>query len=195
MTKAALQSIMSAKVRLIEELRGLEGQENKLRQDLSAEAFNEVVKLLGNFAKHFNTQQRLEIAGFVIHGAAEPKRAAASKKGAPNAGWFIRNRLGRVAAGRLWHSRPGKVLPPTKTGKPNTQTKSFPNIRVERLAEEADRGLARVGQFSVCHLAPGSELLRSDRGRTTLYATCNACFRSCDGLGFADNEQLLRTES
>ncbi|MDM7574064.1 H-NS family nucleoid-associated regulatory protein [Xanthomonas fragariae] len=78
----------SAKARLIEELCKLEGQENKLRQDQAVEAFNEVVKLLGNFAKHFNTQQRSEIAGFDIHGAAEPKRAAPSKKGGRPKYWL-----------------------------------------------------------------------------------------------------------
>ncbi|WP_337054694.1 H-NS family nucleoid-associated regulatory protein [Pseudoxanthomonas sp. USHLN014] len=80
MAGISLDSIAATKAKLEEELRKLEEQEAQLRQDQAAEAFNEVVKLLGEFARHFNAQQRAEVAGFVIHGAAKSKKAAASKK-------------------------------------------------------------------------------------------------------------------
>ncbi|MBO9883553.1 H-NS family nucleoid-associated regulatory protein [Xanthomonas sp. D-109] len=80
MSKKSLESITSAKAKLEEELRKLEEQEAQLRQDQATEAFTEVVKLLGEFAEYFNAKQRSEIAGFVINGAARPKKAATSKK-------------------------------------------------------------------------------------------------------------------
>lgn len=80
MAKASLDSITSAKAKLEEELRKLEEQEAQLRQDQATEAFTEVVKVLGEFSEYFNPKQRSEIAGFVINGAAKPKKAASSKK-------------------------------------------------------------------------------------------------------------------
>ncbi|MCT8275008.1 H-NS family nucleoid-associated regulatory protein [Xanthomonas translucens] len=80
MAKASLDSINSAKAKLEEQLRKLEEQEAQLRQDQAAEAFAEVVKLLGEFSEYFNAKQRSEIAGFVINGAAKSKKVAAFKK-------------------------------------------------------------------------------------------------------------------
>ena len=72
-----LDSIVSAKAKLAEELRQLERQEEDLRREQSAGAFSKVIELLNEFGSQFDTKQRAEIAALVA-----PKRKAA-KKAAP----------------------------------------------------------------------------------------------------------------
>nr|WP_244665577.1 H-NS histone family protein [Xanthomonas phaseoli] len=121
-----MELIASARAKLEKELRKLE-EEAQLRQDQAAEAFNEVVKLLGNFAKHFNAQQRSETAGFVIHGAAKTKKAAASTKEVAPKYWLPHTQetwSGRGHPPRAFATWVGAAA--ITTGKSGIRTVKFP---------------------------------------------------------------------
>lgn len=84
MTKPTLDSIATAKARLEEELRKLEEQESQLRQQQAADAFAEVVSLLGQYGQHFSAKQKAELVAAV--GASSPakaKKEAGTKEVAP----------------------------------------------------------------------------------------------------------------
>lgn len=81
MTKQTLDSIASAKAKLAQELRQLEEQETQLRSDHTAEAFNQVLALIGEFAPHFTAKQKAEIAGHVSATVApKPKKTRDAKQ-------------------------------------------------------------------------------------------------------------------
>ncbi|KRA50252.1 H-NS family nucleoid-associated regulatory protein [Pseudoxanthomonas sp. Root630] len=65
MSKPTLDSIATAKAKLEEELRKLEQQEAQLRQQQAADAFAEVMNLLGQYGQHFNAKQKAEIVSAV----------------------------------------------------------------------------------------------------------------------------------
>ncbi len=72
MSKPTLDSIATARAKLEEELRNLERQEVQLRQQQAADAFAEVMNLLGQYSPHFSTKQKAEIVAVV--GASSPTR-------------------------------------------------------------------------------------------------------------------------
>ena len=84
MNKPTLDSIATAKAKLEEELRKLEEQEVQLRQQQSADAYSEVISLLGQYGSLFTAKQKAVIVTAV--GASSPSRsgkAAATKEVAP----------------------------------------------------------------------------------------------------------------
>lgn len=72
MSKPTLDSIATAKAKLEQELRHLEQQEAQLRQQQAADAFAEVINLLGQYHLHFTAKQKAEIVAAV--GASAPAR-------------------------------------------------------------------------------------------------------------------------
>ncbi|WP_093134584.1 H-NS family nucleoid-associated regulatory protein [Pseudoxanthomonas sp. GM95] len=74
-----LADIAEAKAKLAEELRKLEEQEVALRGQQSVEAFEQITALLKDFAEHFSSKQKAEIAGFVVSGA-KPKKATGGSR-------------------------------------------------------------------------------------------------------------------
>ncbi|MBD9477396.1 H-NS family nucleoid-associated regulatory protein [Pseudoxanthomonas sp. PXM02] len=84
MSKPTLDSIATAKARLEEELRKLEQQEAQLREQQAADAFAEVMNLLGQYGRHFSAKQKAEIVAAA--GASSParvKKPATSSEVAP----------------------------------------------------------------------------------------------------------------
>ena len=77
--KPTLDSIVSAKAKLAEELRQLEQQEEDLRREQSAGAFSKVIELLSEFGSQFDTKQKAEIAALVAPKAKAAKKAVAAK--------------------------------------------------------------------------------------------------------------------
>lgn len=77
--KPTLDSIVSAKAKLAEELRQLEQQEEDLRREQSAGAFSKVIELLSEFGSQFDTKQKAEIAALVAPKAKAAKKAAPAK--------------------------------------------------------------------------------------------------------------------
>ena len=69
--KPTLDSIVSAKAKLAEELRQLEQQEEDLRREQSVGAFSKVIELLNQFGSQFDTKQKAEIAALVAFIASE----------------------------------------------------------------------------------------------------------------------------
>lgn len=84
MTKPTLDSIATAKAQLEEQLRKLEEQEVQLRQQQSADAYSEILGLLGQYGPLFTPKQKAEIVTAVgASSPSRPKKAAASKEVAP----------------------------------------------------------------------------------------------------------------
>ncbi|UBB26325.1 H-NS histone family protein [Pseudoxanthomonas japonensis] len=84
MTKPTLDSIATAKAKLEEELRKLEEQEVQLRQQQSADAYSEIMSLLGQYGALFTAKQKAEIVTAVgASSPSRPKKAAAAKEVAP----------------------------------------------------------------------------------------------------------------
>ncbi len=84
MSKPTLDSIATAKAKLEEELRHLEQQEAQLREQQAADAFAEVMNLLGQYNRHFSAKQKAELVTAI--GASSParvKKAAANLEVAP----------------------------------------------------------------------------------------------------------------
>ena len=105
MNKPTLDSIASAKAKLAEELRVLEEQEVQLREQEAADAFTQVLDLLGRYAQHFSASQKAEVAGLVASPAAKPKKAAPDKKPVAPKYWLPHN--GETWSGR---GRPPKAF-------------------------------------------------------------------------------------
>lgn len=84
MSKPTLDSIATAKAKLEEELRKLEEQESQLRQQQAADAFAEVMNLLGQYNRHFSPKQKGEIVAAVgASGPAKVKKETGTKEVAP----------------------------------------------------------------------------------------------------------------
>lgn len=84
MSKPTLDSIATAKAKLEEELRKLEQQEAQLRQQQAADAFAEVMNLLGQYGPHFNAKQKGEIVSAVgASTLARVKKPASQQEVAP----------------------------------------------------------------------------------------------------------------
>ena len=84
MSKPTLDSIATAKAKLEEELRKLEQQEADLREQQAADAFGEVMGLLGQYGRHFSAKQKAELVAAVGAGSAtRPRKETASKEVAP----------------------------------------------------------------------------------------------------------------
>lgn len=84
MSKPTLDSIATAKAKLEEELRKLEEQESQLRQQQAADAFAEVMSLLGQYGQHFSAKQKGEIvAAAGANSPAKAKKEAGAKEVAP----------------------------------------------------------------------------------------------------------------
>jgi DNA-binding protein H-NS len=78
MRNPSLDSIVSAKAKIEEELRKLEEQEQALRQEQAAAAIAEITSLLSQYSEHFTPKQKAELA--VAIGASSPGRG---RKAAP----------------------------------------------------------------------------------------------------------------
>lgn len=78
MTTTALDSIASAKARLVDELRKLEEQEAAVRKDEAAAAYAKIVSLLSEFGSYFSAKQKAEIV--VATGASAPGRGLRAAK-------------------------------------------------------------------------------------------------------------------
>lgn len=72
MNKPTLDSVLSAKAKLEEELRSLQEQEVQLRQQATADAFAEVLSLLVQHGPQFTMKQKSDIVAAV--GAKEPAK-------------------------------------------------------------------------------------------------------------------------
>ncbi|WP_379655653.1 H-NS histone family protein [Pseudoxanthomonas sp. UC19_8] len=72
MSEKTLESIISAKAKLEEELRKLEEQEAALRREQVASAVIEILSLLTQYSEHFTPKQKAELA--VAIGAGSPGR-------------------------------------------------------------------------------------------------------------------------
>lgn len=91
MTKLTLDSIISAKAKLSEELRKLEEQEAKLIEDEASDAFLQVSDLLSRYGQHFTAKQKADIAnqvGSSANGQARPKKASGEKKTVAQKYWL-----------------------------------------------------------------------------------------------------------
>ncbi|WP_369939911.1 H-NS histone family protein [Xanthomonas medicagonis] len=78
MRNPSLDSIVSAKTKIEEELRKLEEQEAALRQEQAAAALAEITSLLSQYGEHFTPKQKAELA--IAIGASSPARG---RKAAP----------------------------------------------------------------------------------------------------------------
>lgn len=65
MSAPTLDSVLSAKAKLEEELRNLQEQETALRRQATDDAFSEVIRLLGQFCPQFTSRQKAEIIAAV----------------------------------------------------------------------------------------------------------------------------------
>lgn len=84
MTKPTLDSIATAKAKLEEELRKLEEQEAQLRQQHSADAYSEIMRLLAQYGALFTAKQKAEIVAAVgASSPSRPKKTPLSKEVAP----------------------------------------------------------------------------------------------------------------
>ncbi|WP_334180603.1 H-NS family nucleoid-associated regulatory protein [Pseudoxanthomonas sp.] len=84
MSKPTLDTIAAAKAKLEEELRKLEQQEAQLRQQQAADAFGEVISLLGQYGQHFSAKQKAEVVAAVGAGSQpRTKKELGTKEVAP----------------------------------------------------------------------------------------------------------------
>ncbi|UNE62051.1 H-NS family nucleoid-associated regulatory protein [Xanthomonas oryzae] len=82
MSKPTLDSIVSAKAKIAEELRKLEEQETNLLQEEAVNAFQQVSELLSRFGQHFTAKQKADLAaqlGASVGGPGRPKKAAGTR--------------------------------------------------------------------------------------------------------------------
>ncbi|MBX3595646.1 H-NS family nucleoid-associated regulatory protein [Sphingomonas sp.] len=105
MNAPTLDSVLSAKAKLEEELRNLQQQETELRRKAAENAFSEVMRLLGQFCPQFTSKQKAEIAAAAGEKApSKPKKSAAGevvpKYWLPHTGetWSGRGRMPRSFA-------------------------------------------------------------------------------------------------
>ncbi|MCE4343822.1 MULTISPECIES: H-NS histone family protein [Xanthomonas] len=83
MSKPTLDSIVSAKARLSEELKKLEEEEAKLIEQEASNTFQQVSDLLSRFGQHFTAKQKADLAaqlGAFVGGPGRPKKAVGNKK-------------------------------------------------------------------------------------------------------------------
>ncbi|ENZ95885.1 H-NS family nucleoid-associated regulatory protein [Xanthomonas fragariae] len=83
MSKPSLDSITSAKAKLVEELKRLEEQEASLIKEEASSAFQQVSDLLSRFGQHFTAKQKADLAaqlGASFGGPGRPKKAAGTRK-------------------------------------------------------------------------------------------------------------------
>ncbi|WP_386339918.1 H-NS family nucleoid-associated regulatory protein [Xanthomonas citri pv. citri] len=83
MSKITLDSIVSAKAKIAEELRKLEEQEANLLQEEAANACQQVSDLLTHFGQHFTAKQKADLAaqlGASVSGPGRPKKASGTRK-------------------------------------------------------------------------------------------------------------------
>lgn len=83
MSVPTLDSVLSAKAKLEEELQNLQQQETELRRKAAEEAFSEVMRLLGQFCPQFTSKQKSEIVAAVGDKAPPKTKKAAAAEVAP----------------------------------------------------------------------------------------------------------------
>lgn len=83
MSAPTLDSVLSAKAKLEEELRNLQEQETELRRKAAEDAFSEVMRLLGQFCPQFTSKQKAEIVAAVGEKAPPKAKKAAAGEVAP----------------------------------------------------------------------------------------------------------------
>lgn len=91
MTKLTLDSIISAKAKLSEELRKLEEQEAKLIEDEASDAFLQVSDIISRYGQHFTAKQKADIAnqvGASPNGQARQKKTSGEKKAVAQKYWL-----------------------------------------------------------------------------------------------------------
>lgn len=105
MSAPTLDSVLSAKAKLEEELRNLQQQEIELRRKAAEDAFSEVMKLLGQFHSQFTAKQKGDIAAAVAEKTPAKSKKATSgevtpKYWLPHTGetWSGRGRMPRSFA-------------------------------------------------------------------------------------------------
>ncbi|WP_447594350.1 H-NS histone family protein [Stenotrophomonas rhizophila] len=88
MTKPTLDSILSAKQKLEDELQALDAQEAQLRQEQTSDAHAEIVSLISQYAKNFNAKQRAEISSSLAVSTGQPRKSAGPKKAVAAKYWL-----------------------------------------------------------------------------------------------------------
>jgi DNA-binding protein H-NS len=83
MNAPTLDSVLSAKAKLEEELRKLQEQETMLRRKAAENAFSEVMKLLGQFCSQFTSKQRADIVAAVGERAPPKTKKSVAGEVAP----------------------------------------------------------------------------------------------------------------
>jgi DNA-binding protein H-NS len=83
-----LDTIASAKAKLVEELRELEEQEERLRAEETDGAFAQVTSLLHLFASHFDAKQRAQIAALVAPAEKAPRKVRSAAVDAQPKYWL-----------------------------------------------------------------------------------------------------------
>lgn len=125
MSSPTLDSVLSAKEKLEEELRELQEQETALRRKAAEDAFSEVMKLLGQFCSQFTSKQRAEIVAAVREKApSKPKKTAAGEV-VPNTGFPIPAKPGAAGGGCHAPSRRMKARLRTSSGRPRIRMIGF----------------------------------------------------------------------
>ena len=81
MSATTLDSVLSAKAKLEEELRNLQEQEIELRRKAAEDAFSEVMRLIGQFCPQFTSKQKADIVAAVGEKAASKPKKSRSTAG------------------------------------------------------------------------------------------------------------------
>ncbi|MDV2451123.1 H-NS family nucleoid-associated regulatory protein [Xanthomonas hortorum] len=103
MSKTTLDSIVSAKARLSEELKKLEEEEAKLIEQEASNTFHQVSDLLSRFGQHFTAKQKADLAaqlGASVGGPGRPKKAAGTRKEVAPKYWLPHNQETWTGRGR-----------------------------------------------------------------------------------------------
>jgi len=90
MTKPTLDSILTAKQKLQDEIQALEAQEAQLRQEQTSDAHAEILNLIAQYAKNFNAKQRAEISSSLDASSGQPRKSAGPKKAVAAKYWLPR---------------------------------------------------------------------------------------------------------
>jgi len=88
MTKPTLDSILTAKQKLQDEIQALEAQETQLRQEQTSDAHAEILNLIAQYAKNFNAKQRAEISSSLAASSGQPRKSAGPKKAVAAKYWL-----------------------------------------------------------------------------------------------------------
>lgn len=88
MTKPTLDSILTAKQKLQEELQALDAQEAQLRLEQTSDAHAEILNLIAQYAKNFSAKQRTEIVSALAASAGQPRKSGGSKKAVAAKYWL-----------------------------------------------------------------------------------------------------------